>query len=175
MEKIKLESKKERKIAVIFENFSAVVSKAAGTTGAFVIALGFVLVWLLTGPVFHFAEEWQLIINTGTTIITFLMVFVIQKAQNKDALAIQLKLNELVAASRHASNRLVSVEDLTEEDLRVLQKFYSKLAVLAKKEETMQESHSIEDAEDAHNLKKASMDDTPSKKNNGKSSHDKPD
>jgi low affinity Fe/Cu permease len=155
MEKIKLDPKKEKKVALWFENFSSAVSKAAGTTWAFIIALIVVLLWLFTGPVFHFAEEWQLMINTGTTIITFLMVFIIQKAQNKDALAIQLKLNELVAASKLASNRLVSVEDFTEEDLRVLQKFYSKLAVLSEKDQTMQQSHSIEDAEEIHKMKKS--------------------
>ena len=99
----------------ISEEFAAKVTKATGSTPAFIIAFLLVLAWLVSGPFFHFSETWQLVINTGTTIITFLMVFLIQKSQNKDSLAIQLKLNELVAAHEFASNRLVSVEDLTEE------------------------------------------------------------
>ena len=98
-----------------FERFSSVVTKAAGSSAAFVCALALVLGWLVTGPLFDFSENWQLFINTGTTIITFLMVFLIQKSQNKDSLAIQLKLNELVAAHEFASNRLVSIEDMTSE------------------------------------------------------------
>ena len=95
-----------------------------------------------------------MIINTGTTIITFLMVFLIQKAQNKDSLAIQLKLNELVAAHEFASNRLVNVENMTEDELRVIHKYYSKLSDFTKKEETMQQSHSIDEAHEHHDFKK---------------------
>src|SRR5258706_16046210 len=95
-----------------------------------------------------------MVINTGTTIITFLMVFLIQKAQNKDSLAIQLKLNELVAAHEFASNRLVDVEHMTEEELRVIQKYYSKLKSSTQKEESLQQSHSIEEAGHMHELKK---------------------
>ena len=84
-----------------------------------VIAFGAVAIWAATGPFFHYSENWQLIINTGTTIITFLMVFLIQKAQNKDSMAIQLKLNELVAAHEFASNRLVNIENISEEELKV--------------------------------------------------------
>ena len=94
-----------------FERFALKVTKATGSTPAFICALVLVLVWLFSGPFFHYSENWQLVINTGTTIITFLMVFLIQKSQNKDSLAIQLKLNELVAAHELASNRLVNVED----------------------------------------------------------------
>ena len=82
--------------------------------------LGVILVWVVTGPVFHYSDTWQLVINTGTTIVTFLMVFLIQRAQNKESLAVQLKLNELVAAMEGASNRLIDVEDLTEEELMTL-------------------------------------------------------
>ena len=113
-----------------------------------------VLVWGATGPVFHYSETWQMVINTGTTIITFLMVFLIQKAQNKDSLAIQLKLNELVAAHEFASNRLVNVENMTEDELRVIHKYYSKLSDFTKKEETMQQSHSIDEAHEQHDFKK---------------------
>jgi low affinity Fe/Cu permease len=138
-----------------FEKLSAAVTKATGSTPAFIIALGFVVVWALTGPFFHYSQNWQLVINTGTTIITFLMVFLIQKSQNKDSLAIQLKLNELVAAHDFASNRLVSVEDMTEDELKVIQKYYSKLSEFAKNESSLQQSHSIDEARDMHEQKKA--------------------
>ncbi len=137
-----------------FEKFSSAVTKAAGSSAAFISALALVFGWLVTGPLFQFSENWQLFINTGTTIITFLMVFLIQKSQNKDSLAIQLKLNELVAAHEFASNRLVSVEDMTSDELQVIQKYYSRLSEFTKKEESLQQSHSIDDARDMHNLKK---------------------
>jgi low affinity Fe/Cu permease len=93
------------------------------------------------------------VINTGTTIITFLMVFLIQKAQNKDSLAIQLKLNELVASSKYASNRIVDVEDLTEEEMEVLEKYYAKLSSLTKKDESLLISHSIDEAHENNETK----------------------
>ena len=96
---------------------------------------------------------YALIINTGTTIITFLMVFVIQHSQNKDTVAIQLKLNELIAASHEASNRLISIEDLTDEELDVLKKFYTHLAQLAKKERNVFSTHSIDEAKRKNSLK----------------------
>lgn len=139
-----------------FEIFASKVTKATGSTGAFIAAMAIVVVWAVSGPFFHYSETWQLVINTGTTIITFLMVFLIQKAQNKDSLAIQLKLNELVASHELASNRLVSVEDLTEEELKVIQKYYNKLSEFSKKEESLQESHSIDEAEDVHDFKQQS-------------------
>ena len=147
---IELREKKSRKT---FETFATAVSKAAGSTFAFLGAFSLVLVWAISGPAFHFSESWQMVINTGTTIITFLMVFLIQKAQNKDSLAIQLKLNELVAAHKFASNRLVDVENMTEEELKVIQKYYSKLSDFTKREETLQQSHSIDEAHEQHNLK----------------------
>lgn len=152
MNKKKNESKSKKKN--ISEEFAAKVTKATGSTPAFIVALLLVLIWLVSGPFFHYSETWQLVINTGTTIITFLMVFLIQKSQNKDSLAIQLKLNELVAAHEFASNRLVSVEDLTEEELKVIQKYYAQLNEFARKEERLQESHSIDEAEDVHDFKK---------------------
>src|ERR1700679_3286909 len=96
--KIFMKNKTDEKHAGFFERFAITVTKATGSTIAFIVAFVLVLIWGATGPVFHYSEAWQMIINTGTTIITFLMVFLIQKAQNKDSLAIQLKLNELVAA-----------------------------------------------------------------------------
>jgi low affinity Fe/Cu permease len=137
-----------------FERFSSKVTHASGSTPSFIIAVALVLAWGLSGPLFHFSEEWQLVINTGTTIITFLMVFIIQKSQNKDSLAIQLKLNELVAAHKRASNRLVNVENMTEDELKVIQKYYSYLSEYSKREETLQQSHSIDEAEATHEFKK---------------------
>ncbi|REC65037.1 low affinity iron permease family protein [Chryseobacterium flavum] len=110
-----------------FDRFADWAAYFTGSAWAFLGASGLVIIWAATGPLFHFSETWQMIINTGTTIITFLMVFLIQKAQNKDSKAIQIKLNELVATSKKASNRIVDIEDLTEDELDQLHKFYEKL------------------------------------------------
>lgn len=156
MEKGKVEKKN------FFENFASNVTKATGSTAAFITACILVLIWLATGPVFDYSETWQLVINTGTTIVTFLMVFLIQKAQNKDSLAIQLKLNELVAAHEYASNRLVNVEDMTEDELKTIQKYYRKLSQYSKKESNLHESHSIDEA--AQNQKEKAGTKHPKKK-----------
>lgn len=137
-----------------FEKFATKVSKATGSTPAFIFAMLLVLAWLVTGPLFNFSQTWQLVINTGTTIVTFLMVFLIQKAQNKDSLAIQLKLNELVASHEYASNRLVNVEGITEEELKAIQQYYLKLSEESKKSHSLQESHSIDEAQQNHEAKK---------------------
>ncbi|HLA56268.1 MAG TPA: low affinity iron permease family protein [Flavobacterium sp.] len=142
--------KKKDKGTNIFETFAGKVTKATGSTPAFLTAFGVVVVWAICGPFFDYSETWQLIINTGTTIITFLMVFLIQKAQNKDSLAIQLKLNELVASHEFASNRLVDVEDITEDEMKILHKYYVKLSALSKKEDSLRYSHSIDEAEAKH-------------------------
>jgi low affinity Fe/Cu permease len=113
-----------------------------------------ILIWGLAGPFFHYSRTWQMVICTVPTIITFLMVFLIQKFQNKDSLAIQLKLNELVAAHEFASNRLLNVENMTEDELKVIHKYYSKLSDFSKKEETMQQSHSIDETHELHDFKK---------------------
>ncbi len=139
--------------AHVFERFASAATRFTGSVPAFALALGTILVWAVTGPLFHFSNTWQLVINTGTTIVTFLMVFLIQQTQNKDGLAIQLKLNELVAALEGASNRLISVEDLTSEELRVLRAHYQLLAQRAKEMAEATESHSIEEAERRHELK----------------------
>src|SRR3954452_14883125 len=138
----------------IFGHFASLATKWTGSSAAFLIACGVVLTWILTGPIFHFSDTWQLVINTGTTIVTFLMVFLIQRSQNKDALAVQLKLNEIVAAIEGASNRLIAVEDLSEGDLNLLHIHYRRLAEMAKKDFEITESHSIEEAEARHNFKK---------------------
>jgi low affinity Fe/Cu permease len=138
----------------LFELFAAKVSQFAGSTYAFFIAFTLVIIWAIVGPVFHYSEDWQLVINTGTTIITFLMVFLIQKSQNKDSLAIQLKLNELVAAHEFASNRMVCVEDMTEDELKTIKKYYSKLNELSVKEQKLQQTHSIDEAYKDNEFKK---------------------
>ncbi|GAB4052118.1 low affinity iron permease family protein [Spirosoma litoris] len=130
----------------IFERFASAVTKATGSSAAFIIAFLTVIIWAITGPIFHYSETWQLVINTGTTIVTFLMVFLIQKAQNKDSMSVQLKLNELIAATKGASNRLVSVENLTEEELQVLQKHYQTMAEITKQASDLRQSHSVEEA-----------------------------
>jgi len=136
-----------------FEKFASRVSKAAGSTTAFISAFLIVVVWAIAGPIFDYSETWQLVINTGTTIITFLMVFLIQKAQNKDSLAIQLKLNELVASNEYSSNSLVDIESMTEEEMIIVQKYYHRLSELSKKEESIRTSHSIAEAHQQHERK----------------------
>jgi low affinity Fe/Cu permease len=137
-----------------FERFASKVTEITGSSIAFSIALFCIIAWAISGPLFDFSETWQLVINTGTTIVTFLMVFLIQKSQNKDSLAIQLKLNELVAAHEFASNRLVNVENMTDEELQVIKKYYVKLSEFTMQEESLQQSHSIDEAQQNHQLKK---------------------
>ena len=138
--------KRSSGLSGFFNRFSNVVTKATGKPAAFIIATLVIIVWAITGPLFKFSDTWQLVINTGTTIITFLMVFVIQHSQNKDTVAIQLKLNELIAASHDASNRLISIEELTDGELEVLKKYYTHLAQFAKKERDIFKTHSIDEA-----------------------------
>ena len=120
---------------------------------AFALASLTIIVWAVTGPVFGYSNTWQLVINTGTTIVTFLMVFLIQRSQNKDSLAIQLKLDEIVAVMAGASNRLIGCEDLNEEELHTLRRHYETLVELAKKEGSLTMSHSVEEAEERHERK----------------------
>lgn len=145
--------RKYQKAPTGFEKISGIVTKAAGSTPAFVGAFVIIIVWLVSGPFFGFSDTWQLVINTGTTIITFLMVFLIQRTQNKDSIALHLKLNELVVSHMEANNRLVSVEDISEGDLLILQKYYSHLATLVKEERSLEESHSIDKADTHHQQK----------------------
>ena len=149
-------SKKRKGFKARFEKAAASVTKLTGSSTAFLIAVAVILIWAVTGPVFHFSDTWQLVINTGTTIITFLMVFIIQQSQNKDSLAIQLKLNELIASDERASNRLIVVEDLSQEELEVIKKFYIKLSELAKRENDLHSSHSVDEADDIHEQKRHS-------------------
>ena len=145
--------KKGNTLSQVLERFALKATQTTGTSTAFILALAVILTWILTGPLFNFSDTWQLVINTGTTIVTFLMVFLIQRAQNKDALAIHLKLNEIVAALDGASNRLIDVEDLTEEEIRTLHEHYQKLVAMAKKDLKLTQSHSIEEAEARHEVK----------------------
>lgn len=138
----------------VFERFSAKVTKFTGKPVTFLSAIAVILIWAITGPIFHYSDTWQLIINTGTTIITFLMVFVIQQSQNKDTAAIQLKLNELIASCRTASNRLIDIEDLTEDELDKLKEFYITLSSKAASEINVFTTHSIDEASKNHNVKK---------------------
>lgn len=130
----------------IFEKFANWATKFTGSSFAFITAVSIVVIWAVTGPFFKYSETWQLVINTGTTIITFLMVFLIQKSQNKDSKAIQIKLNELIAANEKASNRIVDIEDLTEKELDQLHCYYEKLADFAEEDADIHASHSIDAA-----------------------------
>jgi low affinity Fe/Cu permease len=140
-------------ISNIFDAFSSKVTKVTGKPVSFIVAFLIIVIWAITGPLFHFSDTWQLVINTGTTIITFLMVFVIQQSQNKDTIALQLKLNELIAATQGASNRLIDVEDLNPEELDALKQFYVKLSTLAKKDNDLSCTHTIEEAAGIHAMK----------------------
>jgi low affinity Fe/Cu permease len=135
------------------ERFSRSATRWTGSSWAFGIALSVILVWIACGPIFGYSDTWQLVINTSTTIVTFLMVFLIQRAQNKNAQAVHLKLNELVATLQGASNRLIDVEDLSEHELDTLHNFYARLAVRAKKEGHLASSHSLGEADELHERK----------------------
>lgn len=132
------------------------VTRWTGSTWGFSTAVAVIAAWAITGPLFGFSDTWQLVINTGTTIVTFLMVFLIQRSQNRDTLAVQLKLNEIVAAIDGASNRLIDVETLTEPELRVIREHFVRLAAMADQDASPTSSHSIEEAERRHQRKRKS-------------------
>lgn len=146
-------NKKKNGVQKLFAAFSQAVTKATGSPYAFLIALAVVVVWAVSGPVFGFSDTWQLVINTGTTIVTFLMVFVIQQSQNRDTVALHLKLNELLAANRESSNRLIDIEELTEDELAKIKQFYAHLAKLSAKEDPSLASHTQEEARRNHENK----------------------
>lgn len=145
--------KRRSKFSEFLEKFSYQATRASGTSMAFVLAATVIIVWAITGPLFRFSDTWQLVINTGTTVVTFLMVFLIQRAQNKDSLAIHLKLNEIVAALEGASNRLIDVEDLSEPEIDALRNYYKRLIELARKDDVLTTTHSIEEAAERHGTK----------------------
>ena len=128
------------------ERMSLIATEWTGSSLAFGLALGTIIVWALTGPLFHYSDTWQLVINTGTTIVTFLMVFLIQRAQNKDSAAIHLKLNELIAAIPGSSNRLISAEDLSEHEVTILRSLFRKLERRAMRDEDFSSAHTVEEA-----------------------------
>jgi low affinity Fe/Cu permease len=117
-----------------FTRFGKATSRAAGRSGAFILAVGVILVWLVTGPAFGFSDSWQLVVNTGTTIITFLMVFLIQNTQNRDAEAVQVKLDELLRVTAGAHNALLDLEELEERELDRIRAGYALLAERARAE-----------------------------------------
>ena len=137
----------------LFEKFANWATNATGSSAAFIIAMAVIVVWAVTGPLFKYSDTWQLVINTSTTIVTSLMVFLIQKTQNKDSKAIHLKLNELLASHQGASNRMVDIEELTEIELDRLHKFYVQLSNLAEREDDLTCTHSIDAAEENHRTK----------------------
>ena len=110
-----------------------VVARQSGRPQSFALALGVILVWIVTGPIFGFSDTWQLVINTGTTIVTFLMVFLIQNTQNRDTQAIQIKLDELIRATQGAHNALLDLEELNEAELDVFRDRYERLAAEARR------------------------------------------
>ena len=147
--------KKNRPLVQRWEDAAQTITRWSGKPWTFGVAIVIVVLWVASGPLFGFSDTWQLVINTGTTIITFLMVFIIQHTQNKDTQALELKLNEIVAAISGASNRLIDVESLTSAELEILHTHYCELAELAKKETSLTKSHSIEEALKRHTTKKA--------------------
>jgi low affinity Fe/Cu permease len=135
------------------EQYASKIAQGAGSNMALIFAVFFVLAWIVSGFFMRFTEDWALVMATASAVVTFIMVFLIQKSQNKDSMAIQLKLNELVAANEFASNRLVDVEGMTEDELRVIKKYYSKLGVFTKTQDNLQQSHSIEEEHREHTIK----------------------
>ena len=135
------------------EGFSSAATIWAGSTAAQVAALATCAVWLAGGPWFGMERSWHLVFEPVTSFVPFLMVFLLQRSQNKDSMAVQLKLNELVAALQGASNGLIDVEDLSEEELKVIRAHYQRLATMAKSETEIGKSHSIEEAQARHSLK----------------------
>jgi low affinity Fe/Cu permease len=138
------------------EQFSSRATAIAGSTFGFIGAAALIAAWLFSGPLFQYSNAWQLTINTLTTIVTFLMVFLIQRSQNKESLAVQLKLNELVAAKKGASNRLIDIEDLDEQELQLLHEHFRSLVEMSKTDVDLTQSHSIEEAQLRHEVKSSS-------------------
>ena len=143
----------QTQVGRLLEHISQWATHWTGSSWAFTLAVFVIIAWLITGPLFDFSNTWQLVINTGTTIVTFLMVFLIQRAQNKDGLAIQLKLNEIVASLQGASNRLIDIEGLSERELETLHRHYQQLAALSKGQHDLFSSHSVDEAERRHHKK----------------------
>jgi low affinity Fe/Cu permease len=119
-------------IANSFNRFAKWTARATGHPSTFGVAVAVIVIWAVTGPIFHYSDSWQLVINTGTTIVTFLMVFLIQNTQNRDAVAMHIKLDELIRALKGAHNELVDLEELTEDELEQMKEHYTRLAERAR-------------------------------------------
>ncbi|MDD5358770.1 MAG: low affinity iron permease family protein [Sulfurovaceae bacterium] len=129
-----------------YTQFTKKFSQIAGKSITFILAIAFIAVWLLTGPLFHFSDTWQLVINTATTIITFIMVFVIQNTQNRDTEAIQVKLDELINVTKKAKNSLLDIEDLDDEEINILKEKYVKIAKSAIEKQTLRNNKKTKNA-----------------------------
>ena len=140
----------------LMERISGRLTGWTGSTPALALAVALIVGWLVTGPLFHFSDTWQLVINTTTTVVTFLMVFMIQRTQNKESRALNLKLNELIAAIEGSSNRLIDVESLSESELATLAEHYRALVKMAARDDSLLESHTVEEAEARHAQKSKS-------------------
>ena len=139
VKKLKQQGKERDFFCVVSDAFRIIARRSStvlGSAWAFAGALLVILVWVLTGPTFHFSDTWQLIINTATTVITFLMVFLIQNTQNRDAKAVHLKLDEVIRALKGARNQLVDLENLSDEDLKKLEKQFQRLRQKAERDGT---------------------------------------
>lgn len=141
-----------------FDAFARLVTHWTGTSQAFFVAIAIIVVWVITGPFFHFSDTWQLVINTGTTIVTFLMVFVIQQAQNREMLAVHIKLNEIVASMKGASNRVLNIEESTDEQVEKYRHLYESLLRKIERNEDVNGVHSVEEVCDKVIKRKAQGD-----------------
>ncbi|HLW35605.1 MAG TPA: low affinity iron permease family protein [Chthoniobacterales bacterium] len=148
------ENEKERDIFCIvsdaFRVFARKASSVLGSAWAFSVAILIIIIWAATGPMFHFSDTWQLIINTGTTIVTFLMVFLIQNTQNRDAKAVHLKLDEIIRALKKARNELVDLENLSDEELDKLEDQFRRLRTKAETEGTNMRHVEPSELEESH-------------------------
>jgi len=147
------------------ESLATRMTNAAGNTYILLVVLTAVIAWAISGFYLHFSAQWEMIIGTASSVVTFIMVFLIQKSQNKHSLSIQLKLNELVAANQLASNRLVDVEGMSEDELKVIKKYYAKLSRFTGQEENPTQPHSIDESHEAHSIKKDMEDELDDIKN----------
>ncbi len=143
-----------RKLLAGIDRVASRIVNLAGRTATVFFVFVLVITWGIAGFYLKFSTAWEQVMGTISSVVTILMVFLILKAQNKDSLSIQLKLNELVASNEAASNRLVNVEGMTEDELIVIRKYYSRLSEFANKRETLQESHSIDETHQDHEIKK---------------------
>lgn len=130
-------------MSTVYTQFTKSFSQLAGKSTTFVLAIAIIFIWMFTGPLFGFSDTWQLVINTATTIITFIMVFIIQNTQNRDTEAIQVKLDELIRVSQKAHNSLLDLEDLDEEEIDMLKEQYVKIAKSAIEKRTSNENNTI--------------------------------